>query len=773
MKKKQLIVAIQATIFSVGIGSASSILAEVAPSPPGGGTNQPLPPSDGSTQPAPAPDSGTSQPLPPSDGSTQPAPAPDSGTSQPLPPSDGSTQPAPASDSGTSQPLPPSDGSTQPAPAPDSGTSQPLPPSDGSTQPAPAPDSGTSQPLPPSDGLTQPAPDSGTSQPLPPSDGSTQPAPAPDSGTSQPLPPSDGSTQPVPNNGTGQPQPPSDGSTQPLPALQGGLNPKAPEFDPTEFQAAHVGNLEDANIPSLTADHLKQFSPTAMGGFKSSQVANFTPEAVKGLDSDHVANLAPEAMGGLNKEHVANMPPASAAGFSKEQVANMPPASLSGLTAEHVANMPPESFSGLTAEHVANMPPESRAGLTADQVANTPPEAMAGLTKEHIANTPPEAIKGITPEQFTYLPKEAMKGVTPEQVAVAPPEFFGRLTKEDMPYVNQEGFAQTAGYDKARILANLNPEEFTMEDMTSVMPSDWKIDDDGTMRPPSGIVLALPFKKLPDTLPTRLKMPNVSDLSKGFGLGGMAPKNVLQELEQGLAEAQLSEFDLTQDENGILNVKGTGGYEGTHLAFIPDNRGMMQGPEDSPPGLSLTEDGKYVVISPDGREIPVIPAPKNPEGVLDVLPEGSEVEMTEDGNVLMNTGDETLSSVFDPLVQSGGDNAPGFHHLHKTHGILVYEDGTAQNVNASFRSPDAFLEEAAKFPGVTEVEHNAVDGTVNIKYDNAPLRLKPWLAVEKTDETGPKIELTEESSESEGIELVFTDESGYRQIFSAVEATEE
>jgi len=235
-------------------------------------------------------------------------------------------------------------------------------------------------------------------------------------------------------------------------------------------------------------------------------------------------------------------------------------------------------------------------------------------------------ITGLTPEHVKYLPKEAMRGVTPEQVAVAPSEFFSGLTKEDMPYVNQEGFQQTSEYDKARILANLSPDEFTMEDMAPMMPPNWNIESDGTVKPPPGIILAVPFKNLPNSLPERLKMPDVSDLSKGFGLGGMAPRSLLQELEQGLAEAQLSEFSLTQDENGILNVEGSGGYAGTHFAFIPDNRGMMQGPEGTAPGLSLGDDGKYVIITPDGREIPVIPAPKNPEGVLNVLPDNSEVE---------------------------------------------------------------------------------------------------------------------------------------------------
>ncbi len=475
----------------------------------------------------------------------------------------------------------------------------------------------------------------------------------------------------------------------------------------------------------------------------------------------------------MNKDHIANMPPNAMSGMNKDHIANMPPKAMEGMNKDHIANMPPTAFAGLTAEHITNMPPESRAGLTASHMANTPPDAMAGLTLAHIANTPPESVRGLTHEHLKYIPKELLSSVTPEQLSMAPYDSFRGLTAEHVQYYTQhidmEKYLQASGYDKARVLANLNPDEISFDDLKPVIPSGWKIETGGIMKPTANSVLALPFKGQPDSLPEGLKMPELSDLSKGFGLGGMSPVSTLQEIEQGLTAAQLPESNLTQDDNGILNVKGTGEYAGAHLAFIPDNRGMRQGPEGTVPGLTLSKDGKYVIISPNEREIPIIPAPKDPKGVLNVLSDGSEVEMKENGNVLLNMGDETLSSLFDPLVQSGSDRAKGFHRLHKTHGVLVYEDGTFQNVNAAFHSLEGFLEAIANLPGITEVEPNAVNGMVRIKYNGAPIRLTPWFVVEKMEESGPKIEAIEDSAESDGIELIFVDESGNAQIFSAIE----
>jgi len=546
----------------------------------------------------------------------------------------------------------------------------------------------------------------------------------------------------------------------------------------------HIANIRPEAIGGLNKDHVVNMAPEAMGGLNKDQVANMTPEAMSGLNRDHVTNMPPEAMGGLNKDLIANMPPESMGGLNKDHVANMPPESMVGLDKDHVANMPPESMGGLDKDrvgkmppesmggldkdHIANMPPESMGGLTKDHLANMPPESAAGLTGAHVANTPPEALEGLTIEHLQHSPTEAASGVTPEHIAVAPSEFFGGLTMEHLAYFDRDKMQEAADYDKARVFANLNPENMDIETLMPMLPENITMEEDGTMKMPPGLLIALPFKTRGNALPERLKIPEISDLNKGFGLGGVAPKTALQELEEGLAAAQLSEFALSQDNNGILNVEGSGNYAGTHLTFIPDNRGMKQGAKGTPAGLTLSDDGKYMVVTPNEREIPVIPAPKNPEGVLNVLPDNSEVELGENGNVTINTGDEMLSAIFDPVVQSGGDQPRGFHRMNKTHGVLVYEDGTFQNVNAAFHSSDEFLEAAENFEGVIEVKSNRMNGTVKVKLGDASFHLKPWFEVGKAEQAGPKIEFTEENAENEGIELVFTDKNGNAQIFSAI-----
>jgi len=859
MKKKQLVIAIQTAILAVGIGSTSIVLAEDMPPPNSGIVDGEM----GSLPPQP---DGSEAPLP-----KEPLLMPGE-TAGGEPPSEGIELPTP-------------DGETT-MPPPDGGTTM-LPPDD-------------EQPLLNLDEETVVYSHNETTE-LPIGEGGEQPPPP--NGEGEQLPPPSGEQQPLPDAST----------AELLPPPPGGFNPEAPEFNPAEFEAGHIGQLDPSVMGFLNKDHIAQFAPGAMAGMNRDHVANMAPEAMGGMSREHIANMAPEAMGGVNKNHVVNMapeamggmnrdhianmlpeamggltanhivnvppesfdgllpahvnstpldsfaglskahlantPPVSMAGLDSERIANTPPEAVAGLNREHIANMPPEAMVGLTAshltntpheamsglnkdhianmppeamggaskdhianippeamgglnrDHITNMPPQASAGLTAAHLTNTPPEAMAGLSKNHIANTPPEAMagltverignilpesmagltadhianippglsSGLTPAHLDNVPLEALAGVTPEHIAQAPAPFFSGLTMEHIQHLDRDKMmAEATDYDKARVFANLNPENLDIETLMPMLPKNATMEEDGTMKMPPGLLIALPFKDRADSLPARLKMPDISDLNKGFGLGGMAPKSALQELEEGLAEAQLSEFALSQDENGILNVEGSGGYAGTHLSFIPDNRGMMQVAEEEAPGLSMNEEGNYVVISKDRREIPVLPAPKNPEGVLNALPDGSEVEMGENGNVIINAGDETLSAIFDPVVQSGSDKSQGFHRMNKTQGVLVYGDGTAQSVYATFLTAESFLETARLFPGVTTVTPNRMNGTVKVKFDDASYRLRPWFKVEQVEEAGPKIEFTEDSPDSEGVELVFTDENGDAQIFSAI-----
>ena len=57
--------------------------------------------------------------------------------------------------------------------------------------------------------------------------------------------------------------------------------------------------------------------PTAMGGFKQTQIAAFDPNAVAGFKSDQVAAFDPNAVAGFKSDQVAAFDPNAVVGLTK------------------------------------------------------------------------------------------------------------------------------------------------------------------------------------------------------------------------------------------------------------------------------------------------------------------------------------------------------------------------------------------------------------------------------------------------------------------------
>jgi len=69
-------------------------------------------------------------------------------------------------------------------------------------------------------------------------------------------------------------------------------------------------------------------------------------------------------------------------------------------------------------------------------------------------------------------------------------------------------------------------------------------------------------------------LPQIPNLKAGFGVGGGGTP-LMKNTERSLEE-DLSNFVLSQDENGILRVEGTGESAGVLYTFIPDADNAIQ-----------------------------------------------------------------------------------------------------------------------------------------------------------------------------------------------------
>ncbi len=429
---------------------------------------------------------------------------------------------------------------------------------------------------------------------------------------------------------------------------------------------------------------------------------------------------------------------------------------------------------------ISKMPPEYAERFDGDDIKMMSPEAVKGFKGEHTKKMPPKAMREFGPEHAPHMDKDAIKGFG-QNIGELRGDFLQNLDNDQiggLGEISDEEVKQMSERDKAKILANVDPDKHP-EIIAIFAPPGWEIGQgNNTGKRPPLTPMMLPGKTGEKV--DGLKMPEMPDMKKGFGLGGKPEEGCKEacDAESGMNKV-LGPFKAKQKDDGILDVQGP---EGEQFGFVPDPENMRQAPDGTPPGVNQNEEGQYVIITEDGKEIPVDPAPIDPEGVLNAIndgatDEGGRVEMQERGSMRMELppGQDkkrrTVNCVFDfPVFDAPPDMKPGLHiDDGENEGTMVYEDGKAQRVKPMIQKPDTFKDTAKKFPGVKDPKVRP-DGRIEVTYQDEGMPkpliiiLRPGFDVQPPpdDQVGQPFEPGIEPSENDG-ELIFTDDEGNQQ----------
>ena len=403
-----------------------------------------------------------------------------------------------------------------------------------------------------------------------------------------------------------------------------------------------------------------------------------------------------------------------------------------GIDAEDIASLDAEEFSELEIEALAT--------FVAEDVELIPPEALSELEPEQIAVM--EGLDGLTEEQFAEIPVEALAGLTSDNMADFSDTVLDKFTPEHIDKLNSKEFKRMPSRNISKLFVNLNVASIKPKDIVKLLPEGWDINlETGEFTVPVGTEIT------PKNLQTPDNMPAIPDMDSGMGMGG-AGTSLIESTTKSLEKENLTEFVLSQKENGILNVDGVGDSEGQQYAFIPDAENMIQVDTDEIPiGLSVGPGGFYTITTPAGQQYKVIPAPKDPGLLSEVT--GSEIKIGKRGDVIIKPSNKTRSSesyevmIFDPFVEPNIDDLcieifPGEFECDdnlrkrstraKTRKIQ-YPDGTAQVVRPTLLSPEVFIEEGLKFEGVQQIVYKA-DGTFAVLYQGKPYYIVPNFIVQ-------------------------------------------
>jgi hypothetical protein len=411
-------------------------------------------------------------------------------------------------------------------------------------------------------------------------------------------------------------------------------------------------------------------------------------------------------------------------GINPDEIPNFSREDVEALTEKQIAAFGEDEF--------ANLPPDAIEWLTPKQLKKAKKKALKGLKKAHIVEMPPMLFAGFTVETLGGLDEEVIQVITEEQLVEIPDETAEELPEEDA----------------AEVLANLNPDmlvDIELEGDTSkkakkikkFLPPGWIIGKGNMLMRPAMAIIALPILVLPEHSTASWKIRSVVDLRAGFGIGGSTGEGDNTALEDINDLVDDVGFSVEQNpDDGILQV--TNEAIDLELAFMPDPDGMQQAPEGTPPGISINDKDQYVLTLEDGEQLPINPAPADPEELVEILPEGSEVEVGENAETRITiTEEETTSeedaltqvimSAFEPMINPMPPEdveevlEPGIY-IEGEPGIdeqmtVIYEDGSSQDANPTIQSPVQFEEVATDFEGVEEVTVK-VDGTINVTLES-------------------------------------------------------
>ncbi len=426
-----------------------------------------------------------------------------------------------------------------------------------------------------------------------------------------------------------------------------------------------------------------------------------------------------------------------------------------GINAEDIASMDSVEFSELELEALAT--------FSAEDVASIPPETLSELKPEQIAVM--EKLNNLTKEQFAAIPVEALEGLTAENMGDFSVEIIDKFTPEHVKALNPKIFKNMSSKLISRLLVNFDSNKITPKQVADLLPKGWELDmATGALTPPIGAKLTPQY--------LHSSIPNINT---GIGLGGQGT-SIKEGLTSSLINEDLTDFVISQQEDGILIVEGTGKSAGIEYSFIPDADNIIQvNTEKTPIGLSVDNGGFFRVTTPEGQQYKVVPTPHDPLGIEEVL-NNQAIAIGKNGDVLMQIPKNTRMmnynhyvAIFDPFIEPSPGNwcieiengeslcdfaqaptaeRPGLHfpkeraNLEFKEARMVYPDGTTQTCTPTVYSPETFIAEALKYPGVEKISFNS-NGSFYVLHEGKSYILKPSFTTAETTASTPTIALND------------------------------
>lgn len=387
---------------------------------------------------------------------------------------------------------------------------------------------------------------------------------------------------------------------------------------------------------------------------------------------------------------------------------------------------------------ISEIAPSQFNQLSVEQVSQIPAPVFLAIGEPQLRELVPEGIAVITPEQFKYLPAQALSGLTSSQMSQLSTAILDKFLPAHVAAINNREFQQLPNTVMAKLLVYLNADNISPNDIKSLLPSNWHINPQtGALTAPAGTLLSLRTLLPPANLPAAVKLPPLPDFHTSFALGGQSDTSIADSFNQ-----VLTDFTVSQDDLGILQLTGQSELAKTNYAFMPDLNYMKQVEVEVAPGLSRDAGGFYLLTTQEQQQYRLIPVPKNPLALSTALG-GVTIVLGQDGEVWMELPKQDVVAWFDPLVTPLNNESVtmGLHlpteQLRKAESAqVVYADGTTQTIRPTFLLPRTFINTGLNFNNQVESVNLVANGSFYVVYDQRPYVIVPQFEVKTEPFTG-------------------------------------
>jgi hypothetical protein len=387
---------------------------------------------------------------------------------------------------------------------------------------------------------------------------------------------------------------------------------------------------------------------------------------------------------------------------------------------------------------VQTLPADAFTTFSDVDVQKLPPATFKTILPQQFAQFTAQAICGLTAEQFQSLPVEHLGYISARSMTGFTPSIIRLFRKNHLDMLNKQEIKRIPSITISSILTNLQADYVLPEHVTHLLPENWDIDiETGKLSAPPGARLTFKALHLDKNLSDKTQLPyDIPDLNSHFAFAGETDETVLSDLNEVLAQNQLSHLQLSQNAEGIVSVHGLQNGINIEYAMMPDSRHIIQKPAHEKSGLNVNNKNGLRLVTAQKQSFSMLPAPKNLAALEKIIGEKGKIKIDDNGEVLLRYFDTQSQTyrrsfvMFDYIVQKTTNQRARIELPKRSNertireGRVVYDDGSSQNIYPTVLYPETLISLLYAVSGVEQVIYN-VDGSFSVNLSGANYNLLP------------------------------------------------